>query len=47
MNVQGQPSENGSGLFLPEGAVGVFTLPSTWAVIQRTANGGPGPSIDM
>jgi hypothetical protein len=27
--LQGQPSDPGSGLFLPKGAVGVFTLPLT------------------
>jgi hypothetical protein len=34
-HVQGAPgSLVGSSLFLPQGAVGVFDLPSTWAVVQ-------------
>jgi hypothetical protein len=44
---QGTPSEAGTGsLFLPDGAVGVFELPSTWAVIQKAGAGGPAPMID-
>jgi len=31
---QGAPGSAGSSLFLPEGAVGVFDLPSSWAVVQ-------------
>jgi hypothetical protein len=42
---QGTPSTAGS-LFLPEGAVGVFDLPSTWAVTQRQGLQGPAPMID-
>eukprot|EP00878_Enallax_costatus_P021947 GHUV01023262.1.p1 GENE.GHUV01023262.1~~GHUV01023262.1.p1 ORF type:complete len:315 (+),score=85.65 GHUV01023262.1:600-1544(+) len=42
--------EGGSDLFLPQGAVGVFNLPSNWAVVQRTqaaaAAGSHGPAID-
>lgn len=44
---QGEPSTAGTGsLFLPEGAVGVFDLPSTWAVIQKQGLAGPPPMID-
>lgn len=45
---QGAPSTTGSGsLFLPDGAVGVFDLPSTWAVIQRSQGlQSPAPMID-
>lgn len=45
--LQGAPSAGGTGsLFLPEGAVGVFDLPSTWAVIQKQGLAGPPPMID-
>jgi hypothetical protein len=45
--LQGAPSTTGTGsLFLPEGAVGVFDLPSTWAVIQKQGLAGPPPMID-
>eukprot|EP00878_Enallax_costatus_P002645 GHUV01002830.1.p1 GENE.GHUV01002830.1~~GHUV01002830.1.p1 ORF type:complete len:787 (+),score=114.21 GHUV01002830.1:311-2362(+) len=43
----GAPSTmNSTDLFLPDGAVGVFTLPSTWAIIQRGTTGQPAPTID-
>lgn len=46
-HTQGAPSSAGTGsLFLPEGAVGVFDLPSTWAVIQKQGLAGPPPMID-
>lgn len=39
---QGYPGSGGGGssMFLPEGAVGVFELPSTWAVVRSAASAG-------
>lgn len=38
-------SAGGSSLFLPEGAVGVFDLPTTWAVV-KSATSTDVPVID-
>lgn len=47
---QGMPGSGGAssslGLFLPEGAVGVFDLPSTWAVMKSKQAGNDQPMID-
>eukprot|EP00878_Enallax_costatus_P019450 GHUV01020521.1.p1 GENE.GHUV01020521.1~~GHUV01020521.1.p1 ORF type:complete len:288 (+),score=67.25 GHUV01020521.1:538-1401(+) len=40
-------SQGDSDLFLPQGAVGVFNLPTDWAVVQRTqAASSHAPTID-
>jgi hypothetical protein len=44
LSLQGQPARDS--LFLPEGAVGVFTLPKDWAV-ARTARQGQGMTSDV
>lgn len=37
--LQGAPgSSGGSSMFLPQGAIGVFDLPSHWAVVQQNAH---------
>jgi hypothetical protein len=44
--LQGAPgSSDGSSRFLPQGAIGVFDLPSHWAVVQQHA-GTDDPVID-
>lgn len=39
LSMQGAPGQpGGSGLFMPQGAVGVFELPTEWAVVQQQAH---------